>query len=178
MLGAWTLKYLKLQVMIRFLFCFFLSCVSLMPLHAQEKVKALCFFHVDGRVFISLKHELTFDLEVPGEVSISADNLDPIKLKISDMHYVECVEVDEKKTAEIGKILSTKDIFIEALDNGYAFSGMLPNEKVEVVSMGGLIVYSQKADAEGKVQLITSNLPAGVYIIKANNRKTIKIQKR
>lgn len=55
---------------------------------------------------------------------------------------------------------------------------MLPNEKVEVVSMGGLIVYSQKADAEGKVQLITSNLPAGVYIIKANNRKTIKIQKR
>ena len=94
------------------------------------------------------------------------------------MHYVECVEVDEKKTAEIGKILSTKDIFIEALDNGYAFSGMLPNEKVEVVSMGGLIVYSQKADAEGNVQLITSNLPAGVYIIKANNRKTIKIQKR
>ena len=113
--------------MIRFLFSLLMACVSWMPLHAQEKVKALCFYHVDGRVFISLKQELTFDLEVSGEVSISGDNLEPIKLKISDMHYVECVEVDERKTTGIGKILSPKDIFIEALSNGYILSGMLPN---------------------------------------------------
>lgn len=164
--------------MIRFLFSLLMACVSWMPLHAQEKVKALCFYHVDGRVFISLKQELTFDLEVSGEVSISGDNLEPIKLKISDMHYVECVEVDERKITGIGKILSPKDIFIEALSNGYILSGMLPNEKVDVVSMSGMIVISQKVGTDGKVQLITSSLPSGIYIIKAGNRKNIKIQKR
>lgn len=164
--------------MIRFLFSLLMACVSWMPLHAQEKVKALCFYHVDGRVFISLKQELTFDLEVSGEVSISGDNLEPIKLKISDMHYVECVEVDERKTTGIGKILSPKDIFIEALSNGYILSGMLSNEKVDVVSMSGMIVISQKVGTDGKVQLITSSLPSGIYIIKAGNRKNIKIQKR
>ena len=61
MRGAWTLKKIKLQVMIRFLFCFFLSCVSLMPLQAQEKVKALRFNHVDGSIYVSLQNELTCD---------------------------------------------------------------------------------------------------------------------
>lgn len=175
--GAWTLKKIKLQVMIRFLFCFFLSCVSLMPLQAQEKVKALRFNHVDGSIYVSLQNELTCDFATEDEISISADGKVLLRLKLSDMSGFSTVEVSADKTTGIVALPSVKDVLVETTSEGLTVRGLNVAEQVMIYNVGGTLVTTQKVDDNGKIEIKTSQMAKGVYIVKIGKRKTIKIQK-
>lgn len=144
---------------------------------AQEKIKALRFNHVDGSVYVSLQKELTCDFATEDEIAISADGKVFVRLKLSDMSGFSTVEVSADKTTGIVALPSVKDVLVETTSEGLAVRGLNVAEQVMIYNVGGTLVTTQKVDDNGKVEIKTSQMAKGVYIVKIGKRKTIKIQK-
>lgn len=178
-LGAWILKYLKLQVMIRFLFCFFLSCVSLMPLHAQERVKALCFYHINGSIYVSLKNEVTLGYPEKNVFTISANDMNTIILNVADIGSFRYVDIEENRiTNKISKLPQMNDFLLEPMQNGWNIIGIHKAKMAMLFTLDGKLVKKYRISDDGTLQIITSHLASGVYLVKISNYKTIKIQKQ
>lgn len=87
------------------------------------------------------------------------------------------VDVDKDKVTN-GVVLPTEDdVFVEYTPNGCVLNGLAKGERISVISVAGLLVKKQKAGSDGKATVKLSDLPNGIYMIKAGNRQTIKIQK-
>ncbi len=144
---------------------------------AQDKVKALRFCSVDGSVYMSLKYELKFDFSKEDQILVSYENCDPIVFKASDMGGMSYTEVQEDKITNGIMLPTTEDVFVENTLEGYALNGLKEGETVSIFSSAGTLVETMKAGNNGKADLKLSHLPSGIYMIKANNRKTLKIEK-
>lgn len=144
---------------------------------AQEKVKALCFRTLSGNLYLSLERELDFNFETADQIKVSCSGCSPILIKASDMSGFVYVDVDKDKVTN-GVVLPTEDdVFVEYTPNGCVLSGLTKGERISVISVAGLLVKKQKAGSDGKATVKLSDLPNGIYMIKAGNRQTIKIQK-
>lgn len=144
---------------------------------AQEKVKALCFRTLSGNLYLSLERELDFNFETADQIKVSCSGCSPILIKASDMSGFVYVDVDKDKVTN-GVVLPTEDdVFVEYTPNGCVLSGLAKGERISVISVAGLLVKKQKAGSDGKATVKLSDLPNGIYMIKAGNRQTIKIQK-
>lgn len=164
--------------MIKFLFCLFLSCVSLLTISAQERVKALCFRTINGTVYVSLKQEVTCSFENVDEMCISADGRNKLKLKFSDISYHFVKEVDIDKTTSIPILLHKQDIFVKSIINyGFLVSGLSEGETVRIMTIDGRILDKVNADRYGRVVINTSKYSKGVYILTMSFHRSLKIQK-
>lgn len=144
---------------------------------AQEKVKALCFRTLSGNLYISLENELDFTFKKEDQIAVSCKGSTPILLKASDMSGCVYTKVDKNKVTSGVMLPTVEDVFVEYTPKGYVFSGLNKGELVSIYNVSGLLVKKRKAGSDGKATLKLSDLPNGIYLIKAGNRRTIKIQK-
>ena len=70
------------------------------------------------------------------------------------------------------------DFLLEPMQNGWNIIGIHKAKMAMLFTLDGKLVKKYRISDDGTLQIITSHLASGVYLVKISNYKTIKIQKQ
>jgi hypothetical protein len=85
--------------------------------------------------------------------------------------------LSESTATAIEEVETMTEPSVERTSDRVIFTGCTPKSAIRIYSMGGQLVDTQWADANGRAEVSISGLTAGVYVVKSDN-VTIKIAKR